>query len=113
MWATGDESREQIVGLYHRAWAHSDATIDTLALDATGLVLWWPEDRREVTLHQILVHMIAETHRHAGHADIVRELVDGAVGLRDGNDNMAPGDKEWWQSYRSRLEDAAQEAGQD
>ena len=112
MWATADESREQIVGLYHRAWAHSDATIDTLALDATGLVLWWPEDRREVTLHQILVHMIAETHRHAGHADIVRELVDGAAGLRDGNDNMAPGDKEWWLSYRSRLEDAAQEAGQ-
>ena len=38
MWATADESREQIVGLYKRAWAHSDATIDTLALDATGHV---------------------------------------------------------------------------
>ncbi|MGH2395291.1 MAG: DinB family protein, partial [Candidatus Limnocylindria bacterium] len=34
MWASADESREQIVGLYHRAWAHSDATIDALALDA-------------------------------------------------------------------------------
>lgn len=66
-----------------------------------------------MTLHQILVHMIAETHRHAGHADIVRELVDGAAGLRDGNDNMAPGDQKWWQGYRSRLEDAAREAGQD
>jgi hypothetical protein len=110
MWATAGESRDQIVGLYHRAWAHSDATIDALAVDATGRVPWWPVDRREVTLHQILVHMTTETHRHAGHADILRELIDGAVGLRDGNDNMAPGDQAWWESYRSRLERAAREA---
>ena len=113
MWAAAGESREQIVGLYHRAWAHSDATIDALGLDAIGHVLWWPDDRSKVTLHQILVHVIAETHRHAGHADIVRELVDGSAGLRDGNDNMAPGDQEWWHGYRSRLEHAAQDAGQD
>ena len=110
MWATAGESRGQIVGLYHRAWAHSDATIGALALDATGRVPWWPEDRREVTLHQILVHMIAETHRHAGHADIVRELIDGAAGHREGNDNMAPGDQAWWENYRSGLERAAREA---
>ena len=61
-------------------------------------------DRSEVTLHKILVHMIAETDRHAGQADIVRELIDGATGLREGNDNMAPGDQAWWESYRSRLE---------
>ena len=111
MWATADESRDQIVALYHRAWAHSDATIDALELDATGRVPWWPTERAEVTLHRILVHVVAETNRHAGHADIVRELIDGAVGLRDGNDNMAPGDRAWWESYRSRLELVAQEAG--
>jgi uncharacterized damage-inducible protein DinB len=111
MWATAEESREQLVGLYRRVWAHSDATIDALALDAVGKVPWWPRERREVTLHRILVHMIAETHRHAGHADIVRELIDGAVGLREGNDNMAPGDQAWWERYRSRLERAAREAG--
>ena len=111
MWATADESREQIVGLYHRAWAHSDATIDTLALDATGRVPWWPGDRSTVTLHRILVHVIAETDRHAGHADIIRELIDGAAGLRDGRDNMPPVDQTWWESYRSRLELVAQEAG--
>jgi uncharacterized damage-inducible protein DinB len=111
MWATADESREQIVDLYHRVWAHSDATIDELPLDAPGHVPWWPPERSEVTLHRILVHMIAETNRHAGHADIVRELIDGAVGLRADNDNMAPGDQAWWESYRSRLERAAQEAG--
>jgi uncharacterized damage-inducible protein DinB len=112
MWATADESREQIVGLYRRVWAHSDATINSLPLDAVGHVPWWPEEHREVTLHRILVHMIAETHRHAGHADIVRELIDGLVGLRAVNDNIAPGDATWWESYRNRLERAAREAGQ-
>jgi uncharacterized damage-inducible protein DinB len=111
MWATAGESREHIVGLYHRVWAHSDVTIDTLALDATGQVPWWPPNRSKVTLHRILVHVIAETDRHAGHADIVRELIDGAVGLRQDNDNMAPSDHAWWKSYHSRLERAAQEAG--
>ncbi len=111
MWATADQSREEIVGLYHRAWAHSDATIAALALDATGHVPWWPEGRREPTLRLILVHMIAETDRHAGHADIVRELIDGAAGLRADNDNLAPGDRAWWESYRARLERAARDAG--
>jgi uncharacterized damage-inducible protein DinB len=112
MWATADESREQIVGLYHRAWAHADATIASLDLDAIGHVPWWPDDRAAVTLHRILVHLIAETQRHAGHADIVRELIDGAAGLRSGDDNMAPGDQMWWEAYRSRLEVAARQAGQ-
>jgi hypothetical protein len=112
MWATADESRGQIMDLYQRACAHSDATINALPLDAVGHVPWWPDHRSQVTLHQILVHVIAETHRHAGHADVVRELIDGAVGLREGNDNMAPGDREWWEAYRSRLERVAQQAGQ-
>ena len=111
MWATADESREQIVGLYRRACAHADATIDALDLDAAGLVPWWQEGRQEVTLRRILVHMISETDRHAGHADIVRELIDGTVGLRQDIGNMAPGDQAWWESYRNRLERIAQEAG--
>jgi hypothetical protein len=60
----------------------------------------------------VLVHLIAETDRHVGQADIVRELIDGTVGLRADNDNMAPGDGAWWESYRSRLEQVAREAGQ-
>jgi uncharacterized damage-inducible protein DinB len=110
MWATPDESRDDIVSLYRRAWAHSDVTIDALPLNAVGHVPWWPEERSAVTLHRVLVHMLAETNRHAGHADIVRELIDGAVGLRADNDNMAPGDEAWWESYRGRLEQAAREA---
>ena len=112
MWATVDESREQIIGLYHRAWRHSDATIDALPLDATGHVPWWPAGQNEVSLHHVVVRMTAETHRHAGHADIVRELIDGAVGLRAERDNVADGDKAWWESYRNQLERAAREAGQ-
>ncbi len=110
MWATAEETRDQIVGLYKRVWANSDVTVATLELDATGHVAWWPEDRSEVTLHDILVHMIAETNRHAGHADIVRELVDGAAGLRDGNDNLPDGGPEWWAAYRQRLERTARAA---
>jgi hypothetical protein len=111
MWATVDESREQIIGLYHRAWRHSDATIDALPLDAIGHVPWWPAGQNEVTLHHVVVRMTAETHRHAGHADIVRELIDGAVGLRAERDNMADGDEAWWESYRNQLESVAREAG--
>jgi hypothetical protein len=107
MWATADEPPEEIIGLYHRVWAHSDATIDALPLDAIGHVPWWTKGNDQVTLHRILIHMIAETHRHAGHADVVRELIDGAVGLREDNDNMAPGNRAWWESYRSQLEQVA------
>lgn len=110
MWATAEESRERIVALHRRAAAHADETIDTLSLDAVGRVPWWPSDRAEVTLHRVLVHVIAENHRHAGHADIVRELIDGRVGLRLDNDNMAPGDEAWWADYRDRLEKVARDA---
>jgi uncharacterized damage-inducible protein DinB len=109
LWATPEQSREQIVGLYHRTWTHSDATIDALSLETVGRVPWWPEERSEVTLHRVLVHMIAETHRHAGHADIVRELVDGAVGLRANDTNLAPEEIDWAE-YRARLERAARQA---
>jgi uncharacterized damage-inducible protein DinB len=110
MWATAEETREEIVDLYHRVWQHSDATIEVLALDAIGHVAWWPPERSEVTLHQILIHMIAETNRHAGHADIVRELIDGAAGLRADNDNLPELDQMSWSTYRDRLESVARAA---
>jgi uncharacterized damage-inducible protein DinB len=110
MWATGDEPREDIVDLYRRVWAHSDATIDSLALTDVGRVPWWPEGHNQVTLHRVLIHVIAETNRHAGHADIVRELIDGAAGLRREYDNLASGDEAWWTDYRARLEQVARQA---
>jgi hypothetical protein len=111
MWATAAESREQIVELYHRSWAHSDETIEQLPLDAVGMVPWWPVERREVTLHRMLAHMAVETQRHAGHADIIRELIDGAAGLRRSDANMPDVDEAWLAGYLQRLEAAARSAG--
>ena len=110
LFATEAESVKSVVALYRRAWAHTDATLAELSLDAPGSVPWWHPDRREVSLQQILVHVIAETHRHAGHADLVRELIDGQVGLRADNDNLPEGDPAWWRAYRERLEQLARTA---
>ena len=103
MWATAEESREFIVGLYHRACAHADKTFDELELDATGSVPWWTPGNSP-TLHTIMVHMIAETHRHAGQADIVREMIDGSAGVAENNSNMPELEPGGWQAYRDRLE---------
>ncbi|TCK20015.1 DinB family protein [Pseudonocardia endophytica] len=110
MWATADETREQIVGFYRRVWVHSDETIASRDLDAVGHVAHWPPERAEVTLHRILIHMIAETHRHAGHADIVRELIDGAVGHRIGVDNMGDLDDDGRAALHARIEQVARDA---
>jgi uncharacterized damage-inducible protein DinB len=110
LWASAEEGREEVVGLYRRVWAHADATIGALDLDAVGRVSWWPPERREATLQHVLVHLIAETHRHAGHADIVRELIDGAAGLQPGNDNLPTVDPAWWPEHRERVEQAARAA---
>ncbi|MGI5041814.1 hypothetical protein ACM9HB_35905, partial [Streptomyces sp. JAC128] len=45
MWATADESREPIVGLYHRARAHADAAIEALPPDTVGTGPWWAPHR--------------------------------------------------------------------
>lgn len=105
MWATADETLESIVDLYHRVWRNSDATIAALDLDTAGHVPWWQTP--EVTLQQILVHVIAETLRHAGHMDILREMVDGTAGLRADNDNLPP-DVDW-DDYRQRLQETAEQ----
>jgi hypothetical protein len=110
MWATPDETTEELVALYRRVWAHGDATVAALDLDTTGRVPWWPEERRYPTLQRVLVHLIAETHRHAGHADIVRELVDGAAGMLPSVSNLGaeePGDRA---AHRARVQAAAEEA---
>ncbi|WP_241968124.1 DinB family protein [Streptomyces sp. ICBB 8177] len=78
LWAAEHETREQITGLYRRVGEHADRTIAALSIDSPGYVPWWP--RPHVKLFDILVHMLTETSRHAGHADILRERLDGSTG---------------------------------
>lgn len=109
MWARPDESIDGIIGLYRRACAHSDLTIAELSLDAIGEVTPWPPERREVTLLQIMAHMIAETSRHAGHADIVRELTDTTTGRTPDEASTTP-DPEYWPRLYNQIEQAARTA---
>jgi uncharacterized damage-inducible protein DinB len=109
MWATEHESRSDVVDRYRRVWDHSDATVDVLALDATGRVAWWQD--AEVPLFNILVHLLAETSRHAGHADILREELDGAVGTDAESMAAKRHDPAFWTERREEIEAAARSAG--
>jgi len=102
MWATADESRDHILGLYERACAHSDATVAALELDSPGAVPHWPEERRSTTLGFVLVRMVAETGHHAGHAEICRELIDGR--MRTDGDVL---DEAGWRDYVATVQAAA------
>jgi hypothetical protein len=102
MWAKADESSQYITGLYQRACAHADNVIATLDLDAPGSVAHWPEDRRATTLGVLLIRMVAETAQHAGHADIIRELIDG----KGGSDRDAF-DEATWREYVAQIQIAA------
>ncbi|MFJ8042060.1 DinB family protein [Kitasatospora sp. NPDC096147] len=94
LWARADESPVEILDDYAAVRAHADRTVGLLPLDAVGRA---PRGRRgELTLRRALVHVIAELHRHLGQADIIREPIDGSVGLRPGGDVMAPGDRDRW-----------------
>lgn len=108
MWAEPGQSREYILYVYSRAGAHADATITELDLDSVGHVEWWQHTGGKATLHQVLAHGLAETHRHVGHADIVRELIDGAAGLLPGNDFLPDGDDSWWSAYHATVQGAAE-----
>ena len=91
-YATENETAAGTVDLYRRVQVFADVTIDALPLDAIGHVAHW--GGREVTLHQIMVHKTADLQRHAGHADILREQLDGATGLLPGHSNM-PNATDW------------------
>jgi hypothetical protein len=105
LWAAPGETRDDIVTAHRRASELADATIAALPLNAVGRVPWWGGD--PVTLHRVLVHVTAETQRHAGHADILRELVDGSAGLLEGHENLPAVDPAWWPAHRDRVEAAA------
>jgi hypothetical protein len=108
MWVPAGETSAEIFEFWRTSCEHADATIDALDADATGRVPWWPADRDPVTLHQILVHMTVEMARHAGHADIVRELIDGKAGNNDRN--LPDQTTDEWAALRARIEQSAEQA---
>jgi hypothetical protein len=108
LWATEDETREEIIAFYRRAREHSDATISAFDIDTPGYVPWWP--RPNVKLFNILVHVLTETSRHAGHADIVREQLDGTTGTAAGNSDPQEHDTAYRDERRAKIERAAQAA---
>jgi uncharacterized damage-inducible protein DinB len=101
-YASADETTAGLIQCYRRVQAFADETIESLPLDAAGNVTWWRNPK--VTLGQILIHVSMDLARHAGHADILREGVDGSVGAREPGDNMPDID---FPAYVARLAELA------
>ena len=112
LWAKPAESRQSVTDLFAHAARVGDATIAALDLDSTGAVPWWPPERRAVTLQQILVHLVNEVARHAGQADILREMIDGQAGRFVADPSLTERTADAWLGHRARLEQAALEAAQ-
>jgi hypothetical protein len=85
---------------------HADATIKELPIDAPGQVPWW--SRPDVKLFNIMVHVLQETTRHAGHADILREQLDGRTGVLAEDEEQT--DTAARAMHRAMIEQAAQAA---
>jgi Protein of unknown function (DUF664) len=103
LWATADQTRDELVGLYRQVWALGDAALAEVDLDAPAEVGWWAPDKRHTTFGHLVVRVVAETAQHAGHADILREGLDEQAG----RDHDAQGDAEWWRAYVARIQAAA------
>ncbi len=100
-YARADETKDGLIDLYRRVWVFADETIEERPLDAPGQVPWWSPGRQQVTLERIMVHVLYDLSRHAGHADIMREQYDQAIGLEKGNSNVPQGYD--WPAYVARL----------
>lgn len=106
MYASASQTHDEVVRLYEEAGRNTAATVAALDLDAVGEVPWWGE-RGRVTLHRILVHMIDETARHAGHLDILRELIDGQAGVRADSPNLPDDGSDFWAEYLATVQSVA------
>jgi uncharacterized damage-inducible protein DinB len=80
----GDETLETVLDMYAEAAGETDAVI--AGIDDLGRPVpvprdapWFPADVDAWSVRWVLLHLITETARHAGHADVVRESIDGAT----------------------------------
>ncbi len=100
MYAKPEETTEDLLAAYLAATAAADRTIEELELDATGKH-WSGAD---VSLRSMLLTVLLDTTRHAGHSDIVRELIDGATGDRNAPSGFYGGtDEEYRSKYLARV----------
>lgn len=100
MWATPEESTEEIIAAYRRACDAVSRTIDELDLDTVGR----HHTGLKVSLRWMILNVLLDTTRHAGHADVVREAIDGSVGTDPVLTNTHSGDEEeYWRMYVARI----------
>ncbi|KWR71079.1 hypothetical protein RN04_10200 [Arthrobacter sp. W1] len=97
------------MNLYREATSAADEVLDHSELNSPAIVPWWGT-HRHTTVERLLTHMIAESHRHAGHMDIVREQLDGFVGLRPAAPNIPDLTPAQWDEERLRLRGIADNA---
>jgi uncharacterized damage-inducible protein DinB len=108
-YATEAESAEDVLDLYRRVWAFADETFDSLPLDSPGKVPHWPAPMNAVTLGQIMVHVLVDLTRHLGQVDVVREGIDGQVGLSAASPNIP--ESQDWEAYSAMLRELAEKTG--
>ncbi|WP_410808927.1 DinB family protein [Micromonospora sp. 067-2] len=108
-YANEGETKDGLIDLYRRVAEFADQTIEQLPLDAPGQVPWWRPGSRDVTLQRIIIHVTGDLARHAGHADIIREQHDGAIGWRRESSSV-PDDHDW-PAYVARLTKLADRFG--
>ena len=108
LWASADESVEDVLRLYRRAVASSDETLASHEPSTPAHVPWWPEP--DVTLERVALHLCVEVARHAGHIDIVRETLDGRIGSTPKRSNLPFSDEHLWESHVDRLREIAVQA---
>jgi uncharacterized damage-inducible protein DinB len=100
-YALEDETKDGLIDLYRRVAVFADETIEQLPLDAPGQVPWWRPGGQDVTLHRVIIHVTCDLARHAGHADVMREQHDGAIGWQRANTNISDGYD--WPAYVTKL----------
>ena len=100
MWALPEESPGEIVAAYRRACDASLAAIDEMELDEVGT----HHTGVKVSLRWMILTVLADTLRHAGHADVLREAIDGRIGTDAVLSNTEDGDDdEYWTTFRQRM----------
>ncbi|MFJ7907416.1 DinB family protein [Kitasatospora sp. NPDC096204] len=77
-WRTGGRTLAELLAEYEAQCARSDEIVAAASLDDVGRHTGYHSGG--ANLRWMLIHLVEETGRHAGHADIVRELLDGSKG---------------------------------